>query len=129
MHGTNNNFIVLKPYNQSSIEQLGVCIVKLRHKNKIAKCRSFVVPGDDPALLGMPDIELGIMKIMFDIIEDQQADKKFAFQTMEPSSTLSCKTNTDRESRSGEANVIKSNSNMQDYFRPSMDKETDKRRS
>ena len=62
LHATMNNSTVFKTYNQSNIEQLGVCAVRLRHKDKIAICRLFVVPGDGPALLGMSDIELlGIM--------------------------------------------------------------------
>ena len=37
-------------------------MVELRHKDKTAKCRFFVVPGHDLALLQMPDIEvLGIL--------------------------------------------------------------------
>ena len=43
---------------QSIIEQLSVCTVKIRHKDKCPKCRFFVVPGDGQALLEMPDIEL-----------------------------------------------------------------------
>ena len=31
--GTKNNAVVLKTYNNSYIEQLGVCSVKLRHKS------------------------------------------------------------------------------------------------
>ena len=45
-----------------------MCTVILRHKDKIAKCRLFVVPGDGPALLGIPDIELlGIVKITCEV--------------------------------------------------------------
>ena len=58
LHATGNNSLVLKTYNQSNIEQLGVCTIKLRHKDNIAKYRFFVVPGDSPAWLGIPDIEL-----------------------------------------------------------------------
>ena len=45
-------------YNQLGIEQLGACIVRLRHEDRTAKCRFFVVPGDSPSLLGMMDIEV-----------------------------------------------------------------------
>ena len=42
-----------------------LCRVRLRHEDKIARYRFFVVPGDGPALLGIPDIELlDILKIM-----------------------------------------------------------------
>ena len=61
---TKNNAVVLKIYIESNIEQLGVCAVKFRHKIKFPKCRFPVVPGDGPALLGKPDIEvLGVLKI------------------------------------------------------------------
>ena len=54
----------VKTYNQSSIEQLGMCSVKLNYKDECVKCRFFAVPGDGPVLLGMPDIELlSILKI------------------------------------------------------------------
>ena len=45
-------------YNQSDTEQLGVCTVKLRHKDECSKCRFFALPGDGPALLGMQDMKL-----------------------------------------------------------------------
>ena len=61
----------LKAYNNSNIEQLGCHSIKLRHKDKIARCRFFVVPGDGQELLGMPDIELlSILKIMCEVVDD-----------------------------------------------------------
>ena len=45
-----------KTYNQSNIGQLGMWTMGLRHKDKFARCRYFVTPGDGPGLLGMPDI-------------------------------------------------------------------------
>ena len=70
---TKNNAIMFKTFNNLNIEQLGVCTVKLSHKDKIARCRffvvSFVMPGDGPTLLGMPDIELlGILKLTCDVM-------------------------------------------------------------
>ena len=53
-----NNSVIIRTYNQSCIEELGVCTVRLRHKDKDAKCKFFVVSGDGPALLGMLDIKL-----------------------------------------------------------------------
>ena len=45
-----------------------MCSVKLRHKDKDARCRLFVVAGDGPLFLGMPDIELlDILKIMCNV--------------------------------------------------------------
>ena len=66
--------------------------MKLRHKNKVARYRFFVVPGDSPALLGMPNLELlGILKVMSNVVDDQHVDRKFDYQTMEPASALSCR--------------------------------------
>ena len=54
--------------------------------------RFFIVPGDSPALLGMPDIELlDIHKITCDVPDDQQMDSKFNSNTVEPSNSLSYK--------------------------------------
>ena len=60
---------------------------------------------------------LGILKIMCEVVEGQQADGKFNSKTVEPSIALSCKANTDQESRSDNVDVINTNSNMLDYFR------------
>ena len=101
--------------------------VKLRHIDKVAIYRFFVVLEDSPGLLGMPDIELlGILKIMFDVVEGQQADRKFDSQSVEPSSTLGYRANTDRESRSNNVDVINSNSNFPDYFGSNADREANK---
>ena len=48
----------MKTYNNLNTNQLGVCAVNMRHKDKVARCRITVVPGDSPALLDMPDMEL-----------------------------------------------------------------------
>ena len=86
--------------------------------SKVARCRFYVVLGDSPAFLGMPDIELlGIMKIMCDVIEGQQADRMFDSQIIEPFSALSCKANTDIEGRSDNTDGVNNFSNMPDYFR------------
>ena len=58
-----------------------MCTVRLRHKDKIAKCRFFVVPGDGPALLGMPDIELlDILKIMCKVMVAPEVGRNFDFK-------------------------------------------------
>ena len=42
-----------------------MCRVRLRHKDKTAQCRFFVVPADGTTLLGMSDTEsLDIVKIV-----------------------------------------------------------------
>ena len=55
----------------SQISNIGMCTVGLRHKDKNAKCRFFVLPEDGSALLGMTDIKLlNIPKIMCEVIGD-----------------------------------------------------------
>ena len=67
-------YTVLKTYNQSNIEQLGVNTLRLRYKDKTARCRTF----GGLVLLGIPDIELlGILQIMCEAVGCQQADRKF----------------------------------------------------
>ena len=87
---TKDHTVVLKTYSDSNIEQLGVSLVKARHKDKVTRCRFFIVPGDGPALLGMPDVKLvGILEIMCEVVEDQWVDREFNLQTIESASTLS----------------------------------------
>ena len=83
------------------------------------------MPRDGPALLGMPDIELlGILKIMSEEEEGQQAARKFNSQTIKQPSAPSCTANIDRKIRSNNADVINVNTSMQDYFRSSSEKQT-----
>ena len=66
--GNKNNSVLLKRYSQLGIKELGVSTVRLRHKDKNAKCRFFVMSADNPALLEMPDIELlNILKKMCEV--------------------------------------------------------------
>ena len=55
---------------------------------------------------------------MYNVIEGQQAERKFNSQTMAPSTALSCKADTDQERRSDKADTINMNSNVPDYFGP-----------
>ena len=71
-----------------------MCIVRLRHRGKTVKCRIFVVTGDGPVLLWMPDIELlDILKIICAVIGDPIKNRMFDFQTMQTSNDPSCKAN------------------------------------
>ena len=57
-------------YSVLDIEQLGMCIVKSRLKEKRVIFRLFVVPDGGPTLHGMPGIKLlSILKITCDIID------------------------------------------------------------
>ena len=58
LNATLNRSIVLKTYNHSNKEQLSRCSVNIKHNDKCVKCRFFVVPGDGPVLIGIPDIHL-----------------------------------------------------------------------
>ena len=69
-----------------------MCIVRVRHKEKTAKCRFFVVPGDVLVLLGMPDIEvLDMLKIMSKVMGDPDKSRMFDYQKMQASYSSSCK--------------------------------------
>ena len=82
---------MLKTYNQSSIEQLCVCTVRLRDKDKIAKYRLFVVTEDDPVLLGMPDTELlDIIKITCEVMGDPHKSRMFNSQTIQTANSPTC---------------------------------------
>ena len=87
-----------------------MCTIKLEHKDKLVRCVFSVVPGGSPALLGMSHVEmLGILKMMCKLVEGQHVDKTFNSQTMKPSSDLSCKANTDWESRPDNLDAINTN--------------------
>ena len=58
LNATINKLLIFKTYNQSNIEQLSKCTVKIRHNDKGVKCRFFEVPGDGQALLKMPNIRI-----------------------------------------------------------------------
>ena len=54
-----------------------------------------------------------------EVVEDQQADRKFDSQAAEPTSTLNFRANTENESRSDSMDVPNNNPNISDYFRSS----------
>ena len=75
--------MVLKTYNNTNIKQLGICTVKMMHKDNVVTSRFFVVLGNSSELLGMPDIEvLGILKITCEVLDSQQAGRKFDSKIM-----------------------------------------------
>ena len=76
LHTTKNSLEILETFTNLYIEQLGVCSVRLRHKDNIVRCRFFVVPHDGSLLLGMLDIVLlEILNIMYEVL-DQQISKR-----------------------------------------------------
>ena len=65
------------------------------------------MPRHGAVLLGMPDTELlGILKIMFEVVEGKQADRKFGSHTVKPSSTPSYKAISGKEIQSDNADVF-----------------------
>ena len=83
-----------------------MCTVRLRHKDKFARCRLFVLPGHSPALLDMPDIKLlDLVKILHEGVGDQQADRKFNFQIIQPCKGLSCKANKGKKIKTHDSDV------------------------
>ena len=104
-----------KTYNSSNIEQLDVRSVWLRHKDKVVRCRFFVVTGTSPALLGKLDIELlELLKIVCEVLDQHQIGRKFNLQTIETSSAQEQRTNTVNARSAGITNNC---TNMLDYFR------------
>ena len=125
-----SNSLILKTYSQSNIKQLGMCTVRLRHTNKIARYGFFVVQADSLVLLGMFDMEmLGILKIMCKVVGGQQVDRKFNSQTVQPSNGYSCKANIGQQIKTDTGCVINANSNLQDYFKCCISRAADKRAS
>ena len=51
LHTTKNNLLILKAHNNSNIEQIAFVQSGLKHKDKVIRCRFFVVPGDDDPVL------------------------------------------------------------------------------
>ena len=109
---------------------MDICTVRLRHKDKIARIRFFVAPGDGQALLGMPDIELlNILQITGKEVRDQQADKKFDSRPMQSSNGSSCKANKGQQIKTDNVDVNYTSSNMSDCSRSNLNKAADKRAS
>ena len=77
-----------------------MCTVRLRCKDKTAKCRFSLVPGDGPVLLGMPDIEvLNIPRIICEGMGGIHKSRIFNSQKMEASNSPSCKVNKPHRSK------------------------------
>ena len=115
---------------QSNIEQLCVCAVKIRHKNKCVKYRFFVVPGDSPIMLGMPDIELlNILRITCDTIGGYHESRKFNSQTVETSDSPDCRIKEAPQFITDKEDMHAGKRNMSDYFRLITDRVEDKRAS
>ena len=73
-----NKAVVLKTCNNLDTEQLSVFSVKIRLKDRVVRCKFFAVPGDSPAVLGIPDMEwLGLLMFMCNVMEGQQDGRKF----------------------------------------------------
>ena len=100
-----------------------------------------LVPGDDPALLRLPDIELlGIIRGIFEIIENKSNDRTFDIQTRHEASSHNCKIHRDPQAKlnaySGSEDKINipnylnssiRKTHMPDYFNSSDNKEADMR--
>ena len=39
LYTSKNNSVILRPYNSSNIEQLVICPILLKHKDKVTRCR------------------------------------------------------------------------------------------
>ena len=57
----------------TSIPQLGICNLTIKHKYKQKLHRFFVVPGNGPAILGMLEIEVqGILSMKYRTVDPQK---------------------------------------------------------
>ena len=82
LNTTINRLIVLKTQNQSNIEQLGRCSLRIRPSDKCVTCRFLVEPGNGQALLRMSDVELlSIIRVMCETIDKKANDRNFNVQT------------------------------------------------
>ena len=75
----------------------------------------------------MPDIEvLDILKISCEVIDSQQACRKFDSQIMWSTGALKCKTHMVEEHRTDSEDANQSNVNILDYFMSSESIEADR---
>ena len=85
------------------------------------------MPGDSPALLGIPDIKFqDILKITCEVMGDLHKSRMFDSQTMQASIGPICKTNKAQKVKADNADVNDANSKMPDYFRSSINREANK---
>ena len=69
--------IRLCTYHNTNITQLRMCAVLIKFKNVKKHCIFFVVPGNEQALLGMPDTTaLNIINIYIDYIQAEITECK-----------------------------------------------------
>ena len=92
-----------------------ICSVWLKCKAVIVVL--LVVPGDSLALLQLTDIKLlGLLKIMCEVLDEQQVGRKFDLQTIETSGAPEGRTNSTSNSNIGTTNNC---INIPDYFKMS----------
>ena len=64
-----------------------VCNITIRHKENHKLCRFFVVPGDSPAVSGIPEIEIvGILSVKCNTIEPRRHIQEINEQHIEEKS-------------------------------------------
>ena len=106
-----------------------VCTVRIRYKDKIAKYRFFVVPGESPALLGMSHSEvLGILKIMCEVIGETQKQDVWLWNNA-GSQWSSYRANNVHQIKAEKMDTNDTTLYMQDYFRSSTNRVVDIRAS
>ena len=94
LNATIDRSILLKTYNQSNIEQLSRCSVKIRHYDKCVNCRFFVVTCNGSALLEIPYIELSsIIRVMCETIGNKANSWQCDAQHRLAADSQNCSTN------------------------------------
>ena len=93
------------------------------HKDKQKPCKFFVVPGEGPSLLGMPDVEtLELLSVNCNTIEPGQMNRQINEHRMQD------KSNTNKAFKDDKVYIVKHNNDM-DFFLAVPNKQADMKRS
>ena len=115
----------LKNKEQDKHSTIGICIFTSKDKNAQKLCRFSVVPGNGPAILGMPDSDLlDILTINWNTIQVGWQVKLIKDQKVEEQNY----TNNNSNSISNPVLAICNNSHI-DYLLPGPNVETDRLRA
>ena len=76
----------------------------------------------------MPDIKLlNILNITYEVIDDSYERRKINSQTVEASSSHSCRINRAPQNKTDKTKAYHTNAQLPDYFRPNTKREADKK--
>ena len=76
------------------------------------------MPGNDPTLLRMPDIELlSLIGVMCETIDNKTTSRKFDVQTWHLVDSQNCRTNWDPQTKPDEDSMCEDKTNIPDYLK------------